>query len=102
MDGDVKTKEFDESRVLAKAKEVGQIPRIILGRVNGGELASTINITIDATRYVGKFRNEIHRIFENGTPIVLFGDTLLVGFSKSRIMIELKKSQTSVVAQVRR
>jgi hypothetical protein len=99
VDGDVKTEEFDKGRILAKAKEVGQIPRVVFGCVNGGEFASAINIAIDATSYVGKFGDEVHGILENGTPIVLFGDAFLVGFSESRVVVELMESQAGVVGK---
>ena len=89
MDGDVETEKVDKSRVLAKAKEIGQVPRIIFGRVNGGEFASAVDVAIDATGDVGKFGNEVHGILEDRTPIVLFGDALLVGFGESRIVVEL-------------
>lgn len=34
---------------------------------------------------------QVHAVLESGTPVVLFGDTVLVSFSKSGIMVQLYK-----------
>ena len=53
MNGEVKTKELDKGGGLAKAKEVGKIPRIVLVSINRGEFAEPINIAVDAGSKVG-------------------------------------------------
>lgn len=57
VDGDVKTEEFDKVALFSKAKDVGQIPRIILGGVDGRDLALTVDVAVDTTGNVGELGN---------------------------------------------
>jgi len=57
VDGDVETEKLDEAGVFAKAKESGQVVRVIFGRVNSGKLSATENVAIDATGNVRELRN---------------------------------------------
>ena len=34
---------------------------------------------------------QVHRIFEGGTPIVLFGNSILVSFRKRGVMVKLQR-----------
>ena len=90
MNGNVKTHKLDECRVFTKAKKRSQIPGVILAGVNSRELALSIDIAEDATSNVGELGNQIHSIFEGGLPVLLLGDTLLVGLGKRRVVVELK------------
>ena len=55
VNGDVETEELNESRVLAKAEESGQIGRVVLVEVNGGELALTKDVSVNSAGNVGEF-----------------------------------------------
>lgn len=59
MDGDVKTHQLDERLVLAKPKKVGQVVRVIFGRINGRELALSVQVAVDATSNVGKLGDPV-------------------------------------------
>ena len=57
MDGDVETHQLDEAGLVAEAKEVGQVPGVVLGGVDGRELATTVGVAVDATGNVRQLRN---------------------------------------------
>lgn len=66
MNGDIETKEFDESFVAAETKESSQIVGVIFRGVDGGEFSLTKDIAVNATGNVGQFsnakRHDEHRI----------------------------------------
>lgn len=96
MDGDVEAHELNESGVLAEAEQGCQVPRVVLVRVDSGELALAIDIAEDAASNVGQLCNpaiqlsvdvtpdtaarytQVHAVFVDGTPVVLLRNTLLV------------------------
>jgi len=54
VNGDVETEKLDEARVFAKAKESGQVVRVILGGIDRRKLSAAENIAVDATSNVGE------------------------------------------------
>lgn len=91
MDGEIKTKKLNKGRILAKTKEMGKVPRVVFGRVDSGEFAETVDITVDAGSNIGELGNKIHRILEGGAPIIFLAHAVLIGLGKGRAMVELKK-----------
>ena len=55
MDSDVETEELNKGRVLAKAEESGQVGRVVLVEVDGGELALTKDVSVNSAGNVGEF-----------------------------------------------
>ena len=53
----VKPHELNEACVIAKAKQCGEIVRVILLCINRRKLAQTVDITIDAARDVRQLRD---------------------------------------------
>ena len=60
MNGNVKAKELDESRVVAKAKKSGQIMRVVFAGIDAGQLSFCKDIAVDATG----------NVWELGDPII--------------------------------
>lgn len=48
VDSDVQTHQLDESLVLSESEEVGQVVRVILGSVDGGQLARAVQVAVDS------------------------------------------------------
>ena len=59
MDGDVETHQLDEAGLVAEAKEVGQVPGVVLGGIDSGDFALTIDVAVDTTSNVGELGNTI-------------------------------------------
>jgi len=57
VNGDVQSKELDEAWIIAKPKQGGEIPGIILLRVDGRKFPITIYISINASGNVWNFSN---------------------------------------------
>lgn len=57
MDRDVQTEKVNEGIILAESKEMGKVPRIVLGRVNSRNLTLPINITEYTTGNIREFRD---------------------------------------------
>lgn len=93
VDSYVEAEELNEGRVFTKAEEVSEVPRIILGRVNSGELSATVYVAIDTPSDVGELSNKVHGVLEGGSPVVLLGNALLIRLGKGRVMVELMKGQ---------
>jgi hypothetical protein len=62
VDGDVKTEELDELGLVLEAEKLGKVVGVILVGLNGGELAVTVNITVDTTSNVRKLSDTIKRL----------------------------------------
>lgn len=108
VDGDVETEELNEGRVLAEAEESGQVGGVVLVKVDGGELALSVDIAVDAAGNVGELGNpgekklgdvddvngtidpnlQVHGILEGRAPVLLLGDTGLVGLGEGGVVVE--------------
>jgi hypothetical protein len=91
VDSDVVTEELNESGVLAEAKKVGEIPGVIFGNIDGGKLATTVYIAVDATGNVGELGDEVHGVLKGRPPVVLLADAVRIGLGKGRIVVELAR-----------
>lgn len=63
MDGEVETHQVNEGIVLAEAEKVGQVVGVILGGVNGRELALAVKVVVDSAsdaRKLGNTRIDSH------------------------------------------
>lgn len=66
MDGDVKTEELDKVALFSKAKNVCQVPGVILGSVDGGNLALTVDVAVNTTGNVGELGNPMRKNKDRG------------------------------------
>jgi hypothetical protein len=57
VNGDIESKELYESIIVSKSEKSGEIMRIVLVQVDGGEFAFAVNIVEDATSNVRQFSN---------------------------------------------
>lgn len=57
MNSDVEAEELNEGRVLAKAKESGQVGRVVFVEVNGRELSLTKDVSVNSAGDVGELCN---------------------------------------------
>lgn len=89
VDGDVKPHELIEALVVPESKKVGKVLGVVGIGVNGGNLAISINVAEDATSDVWQLSNEVHRVLEGRSPVILLADTLSVSLGKGRVVIQL-------------
>jgi hypothetical protein len=90
VDSDVQTHQLDELLVVAETEEGGKVGRVVLGLIDGGNLAVTVNVAEDSSGNVGQLGNEVHRVIEGGLPVLLLVDTVRVGLGESGVMVELE------------
>ena len=91
VDGEVESHELDELLVLSESKEGGQVLGVIGGRVDGGELVSSVGVSVDSTSDVGELGDEIHGVIEGGLPVLSLVDSVLVGLSEGGVVVELRE-----------
>lgn len=94
MNGDVESEKFDESGVLAETEEIGKIPGVVLGCIDGRKLATAINIAVNATGNIGKLGDEVHGILKSRAPVLLLRNALLISFGEGRIVVKLTEVST--------
>jgi len=63
---DVKAEKLNKAFTVSKPKEVCKIPGIILGGINGRELALAENIAVDATSNIGELGNTMMKVNGGG------------------------------------
>ena len=61
VDGDVETEKLDELFLYSETKNVGQVPGVVLGGIDSGDFALTINVAVDTTSNVGELGNPTQR-----------------------------------------
>ncbi len=54
VDGDVEAKKLNKGLPVAETEEIGEIVGVILGRVDGGEFATSEDIAVNTTGNVGE------------------------------------------------
>ena len=112
MNGNVKPHELNKASVVTKAQQCGEIVGVILLCVNRRELASAIDIAVDAARDVRQLRDasvhvleteesplqntvlQVHRVIKGGAPVLLLTDTLGIGFCERGVMVKLRRHHT--------
>jgi hypothetical protein len=52
VDSNVKTEQLNKALLVAEAKEVGKVVRVVLGYIDRRKLAASVDVTEDATRDV--------------------------------------------------
>jgi hypothetical protein len=52
VDSNVKTEQLNKALLVAEAKEVGKVVRVILGYIDRRKLAASVDVAEDATRDV--------------------------------------------------
>lgn len=88
VDGQVETHQLNEVTVVAVAKLVGQVERVVLVLLDRSNLAVLENIAIDLRSNGGQLGNEVHRVFEGVVPVFLLVDTLGVCLSERGLMLQ--------------
>ena len=61
VDSDVQPEELNELCLVAKAEEVGQVPRVVLGRIDGRKLAATVDVAVDTAGNVRELGDAIRK-----------------------------------------
>jgi len=88
VDGQVKTHELNEVLVLAEAELVGEVEGVILVLLDGSDLATLEDVLVDARSDVGELGNEVHRVLEGVSPVLLLVDALRVGLGEGRGLLK--------------
>lgn len=88
VNGQVQSHQLDETGIVSVAEHVGQVPRVVLGRVNGGDLAVSVDVLENSTGNGGKLGDQVHGILVDGLPVVLLGGTLGVSLGERRVVVE--------------
>lgn len=88
VDREVETEELNEVGVLAKAKLVSKVERVVLVLLDGRDLAALEDVLVDAGSDGGELGNEVHRVLESVAPVLLLVDALGVGASERRSLLE--------------
>jgi hypothetical protein len=114
VNGNVKPHELNKASVVTKAEQCGEIVRVVLLCVDRRELASTIDIAVNAARDVRQLRDasvhnvalekegnphqnsglQVHGVLEGGTPVFLLIDTLSISFRERGVMVKLRRHHT--------
>ena len=61
VDGDVETEKLDELFLSSETKNVGQVPGVVLGGIDSGDFALTIDVAVDTNSNVGELGNPTQR-----------------------------------------
>lgn len=93
VDGEVETHELNEVAVAAEAKLVGQVEGVVLVLLDGSDLAVLKDVAVDLGGDSGQLGDEVHRVLEGVVPVVLLVDTLGVGLSEGRLVLQGGDSQ---------
>ncbi|KAI6756511.1 hypothetical protein HG530_011109, partial [Fusarium avenaceum] len=88
VDGQVETHKLDEVGVVSEAKLVGEVEGVILVLLDGSDLSALEDVLVDARSDVGELSNEVHGVLKGVTPVLLLVDTLGVGLSEARGVLE--------------
>lgn len=93
VDGKVETHELNKAGVVAEAELVGEVERVVLVLLDGSNLAALEDILINAGSDVGELGDEVHGVLKGVTPVLLLVNTLGVGLSEGRGVLESSNSQ---------
>lgn len=88
VDGEVKTHQFNKVLVATEAKLVGQVERVVLVLLDGGDLAVLVDIAVDASSNGRKLGDQVHRILKSVLPVVLLVQTLSVSLGEGRLVLK--------------
>lgn len=88
VNGQVETQQLNEVGVLAEAQLVGEVERVVLVLLDGGDLASLEDILVDACSDSGQFRNQVHGILKGVAPVLLLVDAFGIGLGEGRGVFE--------------
>ena len=88
VNGEVETEELNKVLVLAEAELVGKVEGVILVLLDGSNLAALEDVLVDARSDVGELGNEVHGVLKGVAPVLLLVDTLGVGGSERRGLLE--------------
>ena len=88
VDGQVETHELNEVGVAAEAELVGEVVGIVLVLLGGHDLAALEDVLVDAGSNGGELGNEVHRVLKGVAPVLLLVNTLGVGTSERRGLLE--------------
>lgn len=93
VDGQVESHELNEVLVLGETELVGQVPRVVLVLLGGGDLAVLEDVAVDARSDVGKLGNEVHRVLEGVLPVLGLLHALGVGLGEGRLVLKSSDGQ---------
>lgn len=88
VDGQIETQELNEVGVVAEAQLVGKVERVVLVLLDGGDLASLEDVLVDASGNRGQLGDQVHRVLERVSPVVLLVHALSVGLGERRGVLQ--------------
>ncbi|KAG5457084.1 MAG: hypothetical protein BJ554DRAFT_2998 [Olpidium bornovanus] len=71
-----------------EAQQTSEICRVVEVRVHGGHFSVLVHVAVDTRRYVGQFRDQIHRVLVRVVPVLGFVDSGLVRSREGRIVLQ--------------
>jgi hypothetical protein len=88
VDGEVESHQLNKVLVLGETELVGQVPRVILILLGGGDLAILEDVAVDARGNVGELGNEVHGVLESVLPVLGLLHALGVSLSEGRLVLQ--------------
>lgn len=88
VDGEVESHELNEVLLVGETELVGQVVGVILVGLDGSNLSILENVAVNARGNGGELRNEVHGVLEGKAPVILLGETLGVGLSELRLVLQ--------------
>ncbi|KAJ8127825.1 hypothetical protein O1611_g5810 [Lasiodiplodia mahajangana] len=83
-----KTHQLNEVLVLTETELVGEVETVVLVLLDGRNLAALEDVLVDACSDGGELGNQIHRILEGVSPVLLLVYTLGIGLGEGRGLLE--------------
>ena len=88
VDGQVQTHQLNKVLVAGEAELVGQVERVVLVLLDGGDLAVLEHVAVDLGGDGGQLGDQVHRVLEGVAPVLLLVDTLGVGLGEGRLVLQ--------------
>lgn len=88
VDGKVETHQLNEVLVVGEAELVGQVVRVVLVLLNGGNAAILVDIAVDLGGNGGELGNEVHGVLEGVLPVLSLLHALSIGLGELRLALE--------------
>lgn len=88
VDSQVKSHQLNEVAVVPESELVRQVESVILVLLHWSNLATLEHVLVDPSGDCGKFGDQIHRVFEGVSPVVLLVHTFGVGLGERGLVLE--------------
>ena len=88
VDSQVKTHHLEEVLVLAEAKLIGEVERVVLVLLDWRHFAIFVDVSVDSSSNCRELGNNIHRILKGVAPVFRLLHPLGVGFGEGRLVLK--------------